>query len=109
MLTEMMKEKGIQETRQPRRCGAVFCSLKEKGEQGRNREIRGRESQSPFLNPLRKDSERKKSCCVAAALFSKSFDIPASVRICDEIGASGRIPVKHLANSNGSRYKKRKI
>ncbi len=32
-------------------------------------------------------------------------DIPASVRICDRIGASGRIPVKHLANSNGSRYK----
>ena len=30
--------------------------------------------------------------------------IPASTRICDRIGASGHIPVKHLANSNGSRY-----
>ena len=30
--------------------------------------------------------------------------IPASVRICDKTGASGRIPVKHLADSNGSRY-----
>ena len=27
-----------------------------------------------------------------------------SARICDEIGASGHMPVKHLANSNGSRY-----
>ena len=27
------------------------------------------------------------------------------MRICDEIGASGHIPVKHLADSNGSRYK----
>ena len=30
--------------------------------------------------------------------------IPASERICDKTGASGRIPVKHLADSNGSRY-----
>jgi hypothetical protein len=31
-------------------------------------------------------------------------DIPVSARICDKIGASGHIPVKALANSNGSRY-----
>ena len=30
--------------------------------------------------------------------------IPASVRICDEIGANGHIPVKHLVNLNGYRY-----
>ena len=30
--------------------------------------------------------------------------IQESVRICDKIGAGGHIPMKHLADSNGSRY-----
>ena len=30
--------------------------------------------------------------------------IPASMRICDIFGPSGHIPLKHLADSNGSRY-----
>ena len=33
---------------------------------------------------------------------SRGAYIPASKRICDEIGASGHIPVKHLANSKAS-------
>ena len=33
-----------------------------------------------------------------------SQNIPASVKICDRIGAGGHIPVKHLADSDGSRY-----
>ena len=32
-------------------------------------------------------------------------NIPASVSTCDRIGMSGHIPVKHLANSNASRYR----
>ena len=39
-----------------------------------------------------------------AEYLERPETIPAGVRICDEIGASGHIPVKHLANSNGSRY-----
>ena len=34
--------------------------------------------------------------------------IPASARIYDKMGASGHIPVKHLADSNASRYRKLK-
>jgi hypothetical protein len=49
-----------------------------------------------------KDVDTKNQSSIEAALASF---IPASVRICDELGASGHIPVKHLADSNGSRYK----